>query len=77
MAAVCKVIRGCLSKKRPYNLRYLSNNVGGKKFESKHSFPTLCVIGGTVTLYAVYKCRHSLCVHTVQAKSVSYLINRA
>lgn len=76
MAVVYKAIRGCLFKKRPINLRYLSNNVGGKRFANKQSYPLVYIVSGAVTLYTAYKCRQSLHVHTVQAKSVSYLINK-
>lgn len=75
MASVCKIIRGYLYKKRINNLKYLSNNVSGKQFANKHSYPIVYIIGGVVTFYTAYKCRNSLCIQKIQAKSVSYLTN--
>lgn len=77
MAALCKVIRECLSKKRLNNLKFLSSNVSGKQCTNNRSFPMIYIIGGAMTLYTAYKCRHSLRVHAIQAKSVSYAANIA
>lgn len=71
MATVCKLIRCHFSNRRPNNIRCLNNNASSRQFVNKNSFPVAYIVGGAVTLYTAYRCRHSQCVHAIQARNVS------